>query len=233
MSNPAAKASRFSKAANDDDAWRIVAVESRNMGRFTVRIDRARGYLTLKSQPLEPIPDRVGFSERYELIAVPSERGPIIMIDTERTLGRLGDRLVFLEVDRDDPTSDEECRRCGYPVGYEGDALCQGHQDQHLGQIYRSSSFARSKEVADAAAFTGNRTRLANAITELAPKAYPLQARRLLEKYTPLLDGPDSPELALALAKLAHKAGDHDRADALIRELGDGPFVLPSTGDAV
>ncbi len=130
------------------------------------------------------------------------------------------DRYIFIRVvPADPPEADTACTMCRYPTDFEGDGLCEGHTRLGVGNVYRGSRFGKAERAASSAAFDQEPSRLRRAVDELADLAFPLEARRLVDKFTPVLDQYTDPVirsvLAQSLAGLARRTGDQTLVDAL------------------
>jgi hypothetical protein len=126
---------------------------------------------------------------------------------------------------------------CRYPADFDGDDLCEGHARLGMGNVYRGSRFGKAERAASSAAFDQDPSRLRRAIEELADLAFPLEARRLVDKFTPALDQYNDPVirsvLAQSLAGLARRTGDQTLADALLDRAGTDLYGVLAFNDPI
>ncbi len=147
-------------------------------------------------------------------MSLASDHGVFAMLDG-------GDRYVFIRVVSTDlPEPEIACTMCRYPAGYGGVDICETHTRLGMGTVFRGSRFGKAELAASSAAFDHEPGRLRRALDELADMALPLEARRLVDKFIPVIDefndATTRASLAQSLAHLAKQSGDQNLADALL-----------------
>lgn len=211
------------KAWEDTESWKPAVVVRRHRQGVVVEIEGEELYLGC-SQPFPiRLPDQLAYSEARGLLAAAHQEGPVISLAPEHGVFSMlggGDRYIFIRVVPADPSEAETtCIMCRYPTGFKGEDLCEGHKSLGVGNVYRGSRFGKAERAASSAAFDHEPGRLRRAVEELADLAFPLEARRLVDKFTPVIDQYSDPAirsvLAHSLAGLARRTGDPTLVDAL------------------